>query len=194
MRTYHFQPVDLGYTAIPAFTIAENDFLRIEVDFQLNLQRDQIVRAMLRNGRKVGFMPVAPLQQPPLVKRLFKPWSVETYFRQCGLSEAEIEAFFHKVTECNESIGRKQPLTHLHDVQKKAVFLQSALYRQKAILIDTAGMYLNILYLTYLLIKEFRASGGPCLEIAYPPFMGEDEMKHLVEPNPRTIRLMRKKA
>ena len=51
------------------------------------------------------------------------------------------------------------------------------LNRNKRILIETFGMYLNVLIATYDLLKEFLNQGGMIVEMAYPHFQEDDDRK-----------------
>lgn len=82
-----------------------------------------------------------------------------------------------------------EKVSRLSEGVQQAVFLKSISKKEGlAILICTAGMYLDALKVTYKTIKDILDNGGACLELTYPAYE-DDELDKYLGVKPQVINL-----
>ena len=174
---------------ISEIDFAENNYVRIELGISLNSQRTRISKKIKSEYTRLGIKTVGEEFHKPFWKRLFRDETVAEYLGNDGIGNTEIEEFFKYVAQSKEEIKKEDRFNELAEQQQRAVniFLLSRKYPK--ILIETAGMYLTISVLTYLIIKDYIENDGHCVEIAYPHFEPKDELGSFVADNPEVIKL-----
>lgn len=159
---HQFNSMTFDNLELPSMTIDPGQIIRVELqskdqcDFLFkyfsNLSFNKIIIG--KGIKKSGFL---------------SNQSVFTYLKNCDVPEKEILSFCLK-----SNIARDEKIRRLTTAQQRTVELKSLISSSDFFLINSSGMYLQCLEVSYEVLYGFLNRGGSCLEFTYPPYGGND--------------------
>ncbi|MBD0403709.1 hypothetical protein [Flammeovirga sp. EKP202] len=169
---------------------SKENYVRVEVGISMNTQYKEI-SSLLRENYCFD-KSVHSIQnsfKEPLLNKFFKSKNVFEYMSNYGLNQTQIDDFFTISNSVSEGIGIKDSFYDLGEQQQRTIQIYIMTIQYKVIFVETEGMYLSILLLTYKLLKVFIDNGGTCIEVTYPHFKNGDDLEASISSNPKVIKV-----
>ncbi|WP_044208722.1 hypothetical protein [Flammeovirga sp. OC4] len=170
--------------------ISKENYVRIEVGISMNHQYKEISSLLRKNycfGKSVHS--IQNSFKNPLLNKLFKSQNVFEYMSNYGLNQTQVDDFFTITNSVSEGINITDSFYDLGEQQQRAIQIYIMTIQYKVIFVETAGMYLSILLLTYKILKAFINNGGTCIEVTYPHFKNGDDLEVSISSNPKVIKV-----
>lgn len=157
--------------------IGEGELYRIELGISHNLIRSSLYRVLKKECNKLGFSTIDDLRKGIRITHAFKSRTVNNFLIDNKIPEDKAYKLISISSDCKLKIRRGAKLKDLSHQEVRLLQFFIQMNRNKRILIETSGMYLNVLIATYDLLKEFLNQGGMIVEMAYPHFQEDDDRK-----------------
>lgn len=185
---YKFNQIPLVDDNSLDFEVIPGELLRIEISTSLANKRESIAKNITKEVLKVGFRDLS-INKQKFFQQIFNPCSVGKYLSEVGeYTEKEIADFIQQLNQYNIDLKAEDKVNKLPSNLQRAILLKVQMKKDKLLVVDTSGMYLSLLVISYQLLNEFLNNGGTCIEITYPPLGGE-ELNTYIQSNIKVITL-----
>lgn len=180
MQAFDFEHIELNNLVVPKFSFLKDEFFRIELNFSLNSYKKKIIQQITKLVEAKGFKKVTYIKRQNFISKIFKPWTVKYYLTHiCKLDNNKIIEFFQMVRKYHHQNLENENIYNVDNAFRRVILLRGIIAKNNFLVIDTAGMYVSALIISYILIKELYENDGSCLEITYPPFPSYELDKYI---------------
>ncbi|MCB0398623.1 MAG: hypothetical protein KDD26_03190 [Winogradskyella sp.] len=178
MKSIKIPKIKYQDITIPDIEINRGELYRIELGISHNKLRKKLSQLLENECKKLEVATVKDLKITYKLKYLFKSKTVYDYLKQQGIEEESIQNFIQscKNNQLNK-ISERTILSKLPEQELRLIKFFALLNYDKRIFIETSGMYLPLLVITYEIIKDFLNNGGIVIELAYPHFDKTNNLK-----------------
>lgn len=179
-----------GLFAIPEKIVERGELYRIELGISHGTMRESLSTLLKKECLKQKIATVDNLKNRIKLKYLFRPKLVEDYFEEQNISSTLSKDL---INYCQSNALNKIKLsTRIKDLSEQEFRLLKffvLLNQNEKIYIETGGMYLSVLCGTYQLLSNFLENGGIVIELAYPHFPEDDDLKWMATKNLATFKI-----
>ncbi len=175
---------------IPEILINQGEHYRIELGISHHSKIGLLRRILEKESSIQNVATFKTLKENNRIETLLFSTTIEGYFLKNNISLEKIESLIENYNlNSYQKVRKETKLKHLPEQELRFFKIFILMQSHKKIFIDTGGMYVSVLIMTYKLIRDFLECGGIVIELAYPHFSENSEYDPFTTKNMRTIKV-----
>lgn len=178
VHTIKIPQINFQEHLIPEKVVQQGELYRIEVGISLGANRKQLTSTFYQICKEQKIPTINHLKNRRKVKYLFKSKTVGDYLSEQNIPQKLKEQLIKHCHFANlKRVNEQAKLNSLSEQEFRLIKIFVLLHYNRRVFIDTAGMYLAVLFGTYNILADFLESGGIVVELTYPHFGETDELQ-----------------